>query len=171
MHIVPANPNIREDPANTAIAYYADDVGDSDFYIEGAVRKENREQILSFIVINQKLDARNNLIKGVVKGAEFFDAMWSHFVMTGTTIDVIEGEWMDIPLLGTNKPLRANLDAFNKAILIHPTYEDAARDGTITGSYAKKKNYTNVTILHTLPPCPPGKNRPYKDVKVQFRKP
>jgi len=100
-----SNPNIIERHGNTAFGYAADDCNDSDFFIEGSIRLEDGETILSFLVINQKHDAQGNLIKGTVKGSEFFEAMWTNFAASGTKIDVIEGEWTENRILGANRPL------------------------------------------------------------------
>ena len=166
-----ANPSIRERTStNTAIGYYADDCTDPDFFIDGSVQSKGGENVLTFIVLAVKPGPLGTPMRGRVKGSEFFDAMWAHFVAARTTIDVIQAEWTNTPLSAT-ATFTTNLDAFNKAILTHPTLEAAALHGTVTGNYAKKKGYTKVTIIHVLPLSAPGQKGSYNDVIVQFRRP
>jgi len=164
------NPYIREwSSTNTGTGYYADDLTNPDFFIEASIATIKSEKILTFIVRTIKPGPGGTVIRGKVKGSEFFEAMWEHFVAMGTTIDVIQGEWSDRVIFNFGK-LTANLDAFNRALLIHSTREDAASNGTPTGRYAKKKLYTKVHFAKAEPPSQTGTG-PYTDVVVQFRRP
>jgi hypothetical protein len=171
VHTAPMNPNIRErTTTNNATGYYADDCTDPDFFIEGSVTMRKGELVLTFIVLAAKSGPGGTTIRGKVKGSEFFEAMWTHFIASGTTIDVIQAEWTDRPLSIT-ATFTTNLDAFNKAVLVYPTLEAAALHGTVTGNYSKKKNYTKVTIVSVDPPSSAGQKGPFKDAIVQFRQP
>ena len=165
------NPNIREEVStNSATGYYADDDTDTDFFIEGTVQSGSGENVLTFIVLAVKAGAGGSTIRGMVKGSEFFDAMWAHFAAAGTAIDVIQAEWTAAPL-SVVATFTTNLDLFNAAILSHPTLEAAALYGTVTGHYARSKGYTKSTILHALPQNVASRQGPYDDVVVQFRRP
>jgi hypothetical protein len=161
-------PNVRERSAtNTATGYYADDPTDPDFFIEGTVQARGGEGVLTFIVLAVKSGPGGAVVRGAVRGSEFFDAMWAHFAAAGTAIDVIQAEWTTAPLL-SSVTFTTNLDAFNAAVLVSPTREAAASHGTPTGSYARGKGYTAVTVFRALPPGPTG---PFDEVIVQFRRP
>ena len=82
---------------------------------------------------------------------------------------MIRAEWTSAPLSAT-VTFTTNLDAFNAAVQVHPTLEDAARDGTVTGKYAKGKGYTTVVIVRALPPSAAGQRGPFDEVVVQFRR-
>jgi hypothetical protein len=161
------HPNIRERTAtNTATGYFADDSSDSDFFIEGTVQLMSGERVLSFIVLAVRPGPNGTTIRGAVRGSELFAAMWAHFVAMGTVIDLIQAEWTTSPLLG-NLPFTTNLDAFNAAVLVHPTLEDAALHGTPTGSYARRVGHTRVLVVRTRQHAP---HDPYYDVQVEFRR-
>jgi hypothetical protein len=82
------NPRLGVDPARTASnAYLAADTSDPRIFIEGSVRSERGEAILSFIVVAELPDGT----RGRVRGAEFFTAMMDHF--GDDAIDAIEGQW------------------------------------------------------------------------------
>lgn len=123
--------------------------------------------MLTFIVLAVRGGPTGRTIRGAVRGREYFDAMWTHFALAGTTIDVIQAEWTTAPLMPM-AIFTINLDAFNTAVLVHPTREAAALHGTPTGHYARTKGYTAVTVFRALPPGPTG---PFSDVIVQFRRP
>ena len=123
--------------------------------------------MLTFIVLAVKSGPSGTPIRSAVRGSEFFEAMWAHFAAAGTVIDVIQAEWTSAPLLGATA-FTTNLDAFNAAVLLHPTPEAAALYGTPTGSYARGKGYTAVTVVQARQPTPTG---PFDDVIVQFRGP
>jgi hypothetical protein len=162
------NLSIRERAAtNTATGYYADDRSDPDFFIEGTVQPRGGLNVVTFIVLAVKRAANGMPVRSAVRGAEFFDAMWAHFAAAGTPIDVIQAEWTSAPLSAT-ATFTTNLDAFNAAVLVHPTLEVAALHGTPTGSYARGKGYTAVTVVQALRLTPTG---PFDDVIVQFRRP
>jgi len=171
VHTASTNPNIRESTStNSAVGYYADDCTAPDFFIEGCIQPTGGEHVLTFIVLAVKPGAGGAATRGTVRGSEFFDAMWAHFAAAGTNIDVIQAEWTTAPLSAT-ATFTTNLDAFNRAVLTHPTLEAASLDGTVTGNYAKKKGYIHVTVVHAFPPSTPGRKGPYYDVVVQFRRP
>lgn len=164
----PVNPNLRERAAtNTATGYYADDRTDPDFFLEATVQPRSGENVLTFIVLAVKPGPNGTTIRSAVRGSEFFEAMWAHFAAAGTVIDVIQAEWTTAPLLGS-AAFTTNLEAFNAAVLLHPTPEAAALYGTPTGRYARKKGYTAVTVVQALRSAPAGR---FYDVIVQFRRP
>jgi hypothetical protein len=168
---VPTNPDIREmNSANTATGYYAENCPNPDYFIEGSVLTINGERVLTFIVLAIKAGPGGTIIRGRVRGSEFFDAMWAHFASKGTTIDVIQAEWTDTQL-GATATFTTNLEAFNKAVMVHSSLDDAARAGTVTGKYAKKKGFTKANIIRALQSSLQGQTGAYKDVIVQFRRP
>jgi hypothetical protein len=165
------NSDIQERTStNTATGYRAEDRTDPDFFIEASIANIGGETILSFVVLAVKTGPRGSTIRGKIKGGEFFDAMWAHFASRGTSIDVIQAEWTDAPLSPV-ATFTTNLDAFNKAIQLFSSAEDAALQGTPTGHYASKKGYTRVNFVHTLPTLLPKQNGPFTEVVVQFRRP
>jgi hypothetical protein len=162
----PLNPYIREaSSTNTATGYYAEDRVDPDFFIEASVTQINGEKVLSFVVQALKMCLSGAIIRGRIKGIDFFDTMWDHFQLLGTHIDVIQGEWSDAPLIG-NVSFTTNLDSFNKAVLVYSTLDEAALEDTVTGKYAKKYGYSKVSISQVH-----GQRGVYTHVVVQFRRP
>jgi hypothetical protein len=131
------------------------------------VQRRNGENVLTFIVLAVKPGPNGTTLRGAVRGSQFFQAMWTHFAWVGTVIDVIQAEWTDAPLSAT-ATFTTNLDAFNAAVLVHPTLEAAALHGTPTGSYARRKGYTGVSVVQASRPTPTG---PFDEVIVQFRRP
>jgi hypothetical protein len=167
----PSNPYIRErTDKNSATGYRAEDSTDPVFFIEGSTITINGETVLTFIVLAMIPGKGGTTIRGKVRGSEFFDSMWYHFASAGTNIDVIQAEWTDGALSPT-ATFTTNLDAFNKAILVYPSNEDAALDGTVTGKYAKRKGYTRVSVVSAVPSSSQGQTGTYKEVIVQFRRP
>jgi hypothetical protein len=65
-----ANPNLREDVAHkTARTYRAEDaMNQTKFFIEGSVRSDGGEHLLSFLVVSELADGT----RGTVRGVEFF---------------------------------------------------------------------------------------------------
>jgi hypothetical protein len=155
----PINPNLQEDTTfNTRVGYRATDrTSPQDFFIEGSVRLENGENILTFLVVTEVPGQP----RGMVRGAEFFAAMMGYFAAIGTAVDVIEAEWSN-----TNPRWVTNLDAFNKESGLRPTLEEAATHAP-TGKYATRHQYTKVEVVRANPP---GATGAYTDVLVRFRR-
>ena len=151
-----ANPNLREDTvSNSAVSYRAEDRTDpSSFFIEGSLRIERGETILSFLEVAELPDGT----RGSVRGFEFFDAMMNHF---GSSVNVIEGEWTR-----TNPNWVTNLQAFNRASLVLAKLEDAAA-ATPTGKYAARLNFTKIEIVRSRPVGAIGQ---FNRVVVRFRR-
>jgi hypothetical protein len=144
----PINPNIRE--TRTPTSYRGEDCTDSRFFIEGSLRAGG---ILSFLVVAELPDGT----RGVVSGAELFEAMMAAF--GGAAVTAIEGAWSN-----ANPDWRTNLDAFNAATLQGDS-EEVAATRTPTGKYATRKGCTKVTVVHALPA---GATGHYSDVLVRF---
>jgi hypothetical protein len=83
--------------------------------------------------------------------------MMAHFAAEGTAIDVIQGNWT----------YESNMDVFNRLARVGLTPEEAAA-GTITGAWAARQGYTQVTNIIADPSAaPPGA---YTKVTAKFRK-
>jgi hypothetical protein len=154
---MPANPNIKEDPAQcTATGYRGEDCRDARFFIEGSVRSGG---ILRFLVVAELSDGTRS--PSGIRGKDFFNTMLDHFTAMGTTVNVIEAEW-----LAGNPDWMTNLVAFNTALQAGDD-EKVAATKTPTGVNATRRGYTNVDPLRLNPP---GQKGNYTDVLIHFKK-
>jgi hypothetical protein len=95
--------------------------------------------------------------RGTLSGSYMFERMLAHFASENTAIDVIQGNWT----------YESNLDLFNRLARVGLAPEEAAA-GTVTGQWAARHGYTQVTDVVAEPPAaPPGA---YTKVTAKFRK-